>query len=122
MLDGIINDNQVEIDYITSQLGIWNHIFIVKKEFYLDGYALYFIEKNLYPRLIVIYKSKKTQDFSLNSYKKIFDIKHSKEKFLELYSVKRIKNAEDLLKHLRKTFCGSDIITYAIQKYLKRLL
>lgn len=122
MQDGLIDDNQAEIDYIISQLGIWNYIFIVKREFYLEGYALYFVEKNLYPRLIVVYKSKKNQDFSLYSYKKIFDIEHNKEKFLELYSIKKIENTEDLLKHLRKTFCGSDIIINAFQKYLKRLL
>ncbi len=51
-----------------------------------------------------------------------FDIKAGKEKFIELYSIKEIENREDLLKNLKKVFCGVDILSYASQKDLKGFL
>ncbi|MBA7504496.1 hypothetical protein ES706_03140 [subsurface metagenome] len=51
-----------------------------------------------------------------------FDIKAGKEKFIELYSIKEIENREDLLKNLKKVFCGIDILSYASQKDLKGFL
>ena len=117
------DDIQTEIEYIIFNLSIWNYIFKIKKEYFLEGYTLFLEEQDKnYPRLIVIHKKYDNNNFSIYSYERTFDIKAGKEKFIELYSIKEIENREDLLKNLKKVFCGVDILSYASQKDLKGFL
>lgn len=118
------SDNiQAEIEYIISNLSIWNYIFKIKKEFFLEGYTLFLEEQDkIYPRLIVIHKKYNNNNFSIHSYERTFNIEECKEKFIEIYSIKEIENGEDLLKNLKRIFCGIDILSYASQKDLKGFL
>lgn len=104
-----------------SKLEHWNSIFRIKKEFYIDGYSLFFEEQNVYPRLISVHKIFENQEFSIYSYQRIFDVKNGKEKLNEIYSIERIKDIDEMLKKLKEIFCGTDLLMQASSIYNKLL-
>jgi len=110
------SEEELEINSILLSLEHWNQIFRAKKEFYIDGYCLFFEEQNIYPRLISMYKSYETKEFSICSYKRIFDLEKCEDSFQKLYSVNGINNIQDLTNKLKEIFYGKDLLNQAMLK------
>lgn len=105
---------QTEIDYILNKIPFKNN-FTVSLEFYIDGWAIFLKEQNMYPRSIVIFKSYKSDSFSIKSFE-INPNNFEKEEYKELYFKDDINNIYLLLKELREIIFGKDIIKFVSNK------
>lgn len=86
------DDIQTEIEYIIFNLSIWNYLFKIKKEYFLEGYTLFLEEQDkIYPRLIVIHKKYDNNNFSIYSYERTFDIKAGKKNLLNFIQSKKLR-------------------------------
>ncbi len=107
---------QAEINEIKKFIEKYHNLFSLKIEYYIDGLAIFLREKNLYPRLIVIFRSSLSEVFSIKSFE-IHTNEFLKEDYRELYSKEDCKDIYKLLKELREIIYGKDIINFTSNKY-----
>ena len=106
---------QEEIDDIVKKIP-FKIFFLVNVDFYIDGWAIFLREKNLYPRRLVIFKSYASESYSIKSFEiKIDNLE--KEDYIELYFKEDIANSDLLIKELREIIYGKDIINFTSNKY-----
>ncbi|MCJ7648115.1 MAG: hypothetical protein MUP85_05845 [Candidatus Lokiarchaeota archaeon] len=103
-------DTQIQVDKLMKKLGIWKDLFSVKINFYVEGWAAYLMEKNIYPRLIVIFKPYDCDYFSIKSFEVSYDTK-ANEIHSEIYSQDLIYGFQNLFVELKEVIYGKDIIT-----------
>lgn len=103
-------DTQIQVDKLMKKLGIWKDLFSVKINFYVEGWAAYLMEKNIYPRLIVIFKPYDCDYFSIKSFEVSYDTK-ANEIHSEIYSQDLIYGFQNLFVELKEIIYGKDIIT-----------
>lgn len=103
-------DTQIQVNKLMKKLGIWKDLFSVKINFYVEGWAAYLMEKNIYPRLIVIFKSYDCDCFSIKSFEVSYDAEVN-EIHSEIYSRDLIYGFQDLFIELKEVIYGKDIIT-----------
>ncbi|MFW9897567.1 MAG: hypothetical protein ACFFD7_17310 [Candidatus Thorarchaeota archaeon] len=101
-------DVQDEIEFVTNKLQLWNNIFDIDTNLYIDGWAISLREKSLYPRSIVIFKSFETNLYVIKSFEVCLE-NFEAEKFRELYSIENITNQDDLLIELKEIIYGKDL-------------
>jgi len=104
------HDTQIQVDKLMKKLGIWKDLFSVKINFYVEGWAAYLMEKNIYPRLIVIFKPYDCDYFSIKSFEVSYDTK-ANEIHSEIYSQDLIYGFQNLFVELKEIIYGKDIIT-----------
>jgi len=104
------HDTQIQVDKLMKKLGIWKDLFSVKINFYVEGWAAYLMEKNIYPRLIVIFKPYDCDYFSIKSFEVSYDTK-ANEIHSEIYSQDLIYGFQNLFVELKEVIYGKDIIT-----------
>jgi hypothetical protein len=103
-------DTQIQVGKLMKKLGIWKDLFSVKINFYVEGWAAYLMEKNIYPRLIVIFKPYDCDYFSIKSFEVSYDTK-ANEIHSEIYSQDLIYGFQNLFVELKEVIYGKDIIT-----------
>jgi hypothetical protein len=107
---------QAEIDDFINKIQKWKDFFDFQIELYFDGWAISLREKNLYPRLIIIFKSFDNNMYSLKSFE-IHLKELQKEEFKELYSIDNIDNTDTLINELKEIVYGKDLMTEASKIY-----
>jgi hypothetical protein len=112
---------QAEINSLFNKIQIYEKYFSIRIEYYIDGWAIFLEEKNLYPRVIVIFKDSTKPAFSIKSYE-IHSNDLVYQKFVELYSSEEVQDGEEVLKELRALIYGKDILTYISKKYFNKVL
>lgn len=105
-----------EIDDFINKIQKWKEFFHFKIELFFDGWAITLREKNLYPRLIIIFKSFDNNMYSLKSFE-IHLKELQKEEFKELYSIDNIDNTDILINELKEIVYGKDLMTEASKIY-----
>jgi hypothetical protein len=112
---------QAEINSLFNKIQIYEKYFSIRIEYYIDGWAIFLEEKNLYPRVIVIFKNSTKSVLSIKSYEiHLNDLFY--QKFVELYSNEEVQDEEEVLKELRALVYGKDILTYITKKYFNKVL
>lgn len=107
---------KIEIDELINKIQKWKNIFDFKVKFYFDGWAFILREKNLYPRIITIFKSYERKIYSIKSFE--VQLKnYNNEEYKELYSVENIKDKNDLIKELKDLIYGKDLLEDASKIY-----
>lgn len=101
-------DTQIQINELMEKLRIWKDLFSVKINFYIEGWATYLMEKNMYPRLIVIFKPYDCAYFSIKSFEVSYDAK-ANEKYSEIYSRDLIHGFQNLIFELKEIIYGKDV-------------
>ncbi len=110
---------QAEIEAVLTKIHTFNELFSISVEYFIEGFAIYLDEKNLYPRRIVIFKSYESDFFSIKSFE--VNLKYNqKEEINELYSVKNLDTIEKLIKELKDIIYGKDIMRYTSENYFKK--
>ncbi|MFX1592460.1 MAG: hypothetical protein ACFFB6_10320 [Promethearchaeota archaeon] len=103
------NEIQAEIDAFINKIQKWRDFFDFQVKIYFDGWAISLREKNLYPRLIIIFKSFENKLYSLKSFEvHLKDYQH--EEFKEIYSVDNIDNLDTLVVELKEIIYGKDLM------------
>ena len=111
---------QSEINHLIDSLQVYSSYFSIKVEYFIDGFALFLDEKNIYPRQIVIFKSYYNNSFSIKSFEiNLNDYK--KEEYKELYSIKNLETSDQLIKELKEIIYGKDIMEYTSKKYFDKI-
>ncbi|MBY9002558.1 MAG: hypothetical protein KGD73_01170 [Candidatus Lokiarchaeota archaeon] len=103
-------DTQIQVNKLLKKLGIWKNLFSVKINFYVEGWAAYLMEKNIYPRLIVIFKPFDCEYFSIKSFEVSYDAK-AREIHSEIYARDLIYGFENLFKELKEVIYGKDVVS-----------
>ena len=93
-----------------EKLRLWKDLFSIKINFYVEGWAAHLMEKNIYPRLIVIFKPYECDYFSIKSFEVSYDTK-ANEKHSELYSRDLIHGFQNLFIELKEVVYGKDVIS-----------
>lgn len=112
---------KAEIDEIKHKIQIWKNLFDIEIELYIDGWAIFLREKNLYPRIIIIFKSYASGTYSIKSFEVHFN-NFKNEEFKELYTQDNIKDQKNLLDELKKVIYGKDLISEASKIYKSAFL
>ena len=112
MLNKYKQDIQREINYILNKINFWKDLFFISVEYYFDGWSIILLEKNAYPRRIILFKSYLTNSFSIKSYE-IQLIPTKKNKYEELYFIENIFIPDEILKELKEIIYGKDLIKFA---------
>lgn len=120
MNDKFSKEIQTEINEILSRLEKWNNCFDRSIEFYIDGWAIYLREKNLYPRCITIFKSYSSNTYSIKSFE-VHLKDYNKEEFNELFFANNISNQNKLLEELNAVIYGKDLIKRVSKIYQNSL-
>ena len=111
---------QAEIENVLAKLHHFNELFSINVEYFIDGFALFLDEKNLYPRRIVIFKSYDNNFFSIKSFE--VNLKYSqKEEINELYSVHSLDTIEKLIKELKDIIYGKDVMKFSSKHYFNKV-
>lgn len=112
---------QAEIEKILTKIHTFSKFFSINVEYYIDGWAIFLNEKNLYPRRIVIFKSYNNDSFSIKSFE--INLKNNqKEETNELYSIKNLDSIDTVIKELKEIIYGKDIMRYTSEKYFNKVL
>ena len=112
---------QAEIEKILAKIQAFKKFFSINIEYYIDGWAIFLNEKNIYPRRIIIFKSYNNNSFSIKS----FEINLNnprKEENKELYSIINLENVDIVMKELKEIIYGKDIMKYTSEKYFNKIL
>ena len=111
---------QEQIEDLLEKIKIWENLFSIKYDYFMDGWSITLREKNTYPRILVIFHSYSDNLYSIKS----FELKNTlaqKEEYLELYSNQNMTSNEDLIKELKAIIYGKDLLTFASQKLKSEL-
>ncbi|KKM68822.1 hypothetical protein LCGC14_1456990 [marine sediment metagenome] len=109
-------DIQIELNEIKYEIQVWKSLFDIEIELYIDGWAIFLREKNIYPRSIIIFKSYENSTYTIKSFE-IHLKNYEKEEFRELYSIEGIKNKNNLLNELKSIIYGKDLMSKASNLY-----
>ncbi|MBD3196910.1 MAG: hypothetical protein GF317_17790 [Candidatus Lokiarchaeota archaeon] len=110
-------DIQKNVDIILENIQKWNKLFHIKCEFFLEGWAIFLKEKNLYPRKIVIFKPYDTIYHTIKSYE--LNISPSDiDEHEELIAIDNIKSVSELMRELREIIYGKDLF-HSAQRILE---
>jgi hypothetical protein len=112
---------QAEIDKVLTNIRTFNKFFSVNVEYYIDGWAIFLNEKNIYPRRIVIFKSYHKDSFCIKSFE-INQQNSQKEVINELYSITSLDTINKLMQELKEIIYGKDIMKYTSKKYFDKVL
>ncbi len=110
------NKTQKEIEELLRRLNEWEKYFSITLNYFYEGWALYFRERTMYPRLIVVFKPYSESTFSLSSFE-IHTCIENKERFRQLYLNNKISNVNDLISEFKKVLYGKDIISSLSNEY-----
>ena len=99
---------QEEINAVLDILKEWKNLFVIKEDYFYEGWAIYLKEKSIYPRSIVIFKSYSEHQYSIKS----FEIHSSNKKELlkELYVNERIYSIPELYTEVKEIIYGKDLL------------
>ena len=112
---------QVEIEKILSKIHAFKKFFSINIEYYIDGWAIFLNEKNIYPRRIVIFKSYNNDSFSIKSFEiNLNDCR--KEENKELYSKINLDTIDKVMKEVKDIIYGKDMMRYTSEKYFNKVL
>ena len=106
---------QKEIEDLSDKIDEWKEIFTITLKYFYEGWAFYLREKNIYPRLIVIFKPYIEDFYILKS----FDIHinpENNETYEELYTSEEIEDLNLLVKELKDVLYGKDLIKSELKK------
>jgi hypothetical protein len=109
-------DTQAELNEVITKIEKWKNYFNINSEFYVDGWAIFLREKNIFPRCITIFKSYISNSYSIKSFE-IHLKNYNKEEFKELYFINKIVNKNTLLKELKDIIHGKDLAEKASKIY-----
>ena len=110
---------QSEINHLLDSIQVYSSYFSIKVEYFIDGFALFLSEKNLYPRRIVIFKSYNNDFFSIKSFE--VNLRYNqKEEINELYSISNLDTIDKVMKELKEIIYGKDIMKYTSDKYFNK--
>jgi len=107
---------QDEINLVLKELDPWKTLFSFEVSYYFEGWAVTLKEKNLYPRLIVIFKSYKKDCYSVKSFEIHYD-ENKNESYKELYLNEEIKDKPDLISEIKEIIYGKDLIKSIAKDY-----
>ena len=101
-------ETQEEINTVLANFVEWKNLFSIKVDYFYEGWAIYFKEKSIYPRSIVIFKSYSETYYSIKS----FEIHTNKERevYKELYVNERIETISELYSEVKAIIYGKDIL------------
>jgi len=102
---------QDEINRVLNELDPWKTLFSFKVSYYYEGWALTLKEKNVYPRLLVIFKPYVEGGYSVKSFEIHYD-KNNNELYKELYLNEEIKNIQDLISEIKEIIYGKDLLKW----------
>jgi len=112
---------QAEIEKILSKIHTFKKFFSINIEYYIDGWAIFLNEKNIYPRRIVIFKSYNNDSFSIKSFEiNLNDCR--KEENKELYSKINLDTIDKVMKEVKDIIYGKDMMRYTSEKYFNKVL
>ena len=97
------------IDKFLELLESWKDLFFISTNFYIEGWAIFLREKNMFPRSIVVFSPYDSDYYSIKSFEISYD-KNTKEIFTELYHKENIKGLNALFIELKEVIYGKDII------------
>ncbi|MFX1398948.1 MAG: hypothetical protein ACFFAS_18110 [Promethearchaeota archaeon] len=106
---------QDEIQRVMERLQVWKNLFFFSITFYYEGWSISLKEKNIYPRLIIIFKSFDDKSYSIKSFE-IHNNSKEKEEYKELYFINNLPGQESLLKEVREIINGKDLVSCARNK------
>lgn len=112
---------QNEINYILESLESWKSLFFIEVSYYYEGWAISLKEKNVYPRLIVIFGPYDKKHYSVKSFEIHYD-DDKNESYKEIYSNDEIENLSVLLKEVKDIIYGKDIINFAKNNYYDKVV
>lgn len=112
---------KAEIDEFKHKIQVWKNLFDIEIELYIDGWAVFLREKNIYPRIIIIFKSYENCLYSIKSFE-IHLENYKDEEFKELYSLENIKDQKHLLNELKEVIYGKDLINDVSKNYKNTFL
>lgn len=116
MQNNFSTEIQTELNEIKYEIQEWKSLFDIEIELYIDGWAIFLREKNIYPRSIIIFKSYENCTYTIKSFE-IHLKDYEKEEFRELYSVDDIKNKNILLNEIKAIIYGKDLMNDASNLY-----
>jgi hypothetical protein len=112
---------QAEIEKILTKIHAFKKFFSINIEYYIDGWAIFLNEKNIYPRRIVIFKSYNNDSFSIKSFEiNLNDCR--KEENKELYSKINLDTIDKVMKEVKDIIYGKDMMRYTLEKYFNKVL
>lgn len=112
---------QAEIEKILTKIHTFSKFFSINVEYYIDGWALFLNEKNIYPRRIVVFKSYNNDSFSIKSFE--INLKNNqKEETNELYSIINLDSIDAVIKELKQIIFGKDMMSYTSEKYFNKVI
>ena len=100
---------QAKIEKTLEFLESWKTLFSISVNYYVEGWAIYLREKNMFPRSIVVFKPYDFDCYSIKSFEISYD-KNTKEIFTELYHKENIQGLDALFLELKEVIYGKDII------------
>ena len=105
---------QAKVEIFLEFLESWKNLFSISINYYIEGWAVFLKEKNMFPRSIVVFNPYDFDIYSIKSYEISYD-KNTKEIFTELYNKENIQGSKALFLELKEIIYGKDI-TNAIKK------
>ena len=107
---------QNDINYVLESLESWKSLFSIEVSYYYEGWAIILKEKNLYPRLIVIFGPYDKNHYSVKSFEIHYDDEKN-ELYKEIYWNDEIEDLSVLLKEVKDIIYGKNIINFAENNY-----
>ena len=107
---------QSNINQILCNLEVWKKKFSFEISYYYEGWAISLTEKNIYPRLIVIFSYYKEENYFIKSFEIHYD-EDQKEFYKELYESNNLDSIIDLIKEINEIIYGKDLINSISKKY-----
>jgi len=107
---------QSDINQILCNLEVWKKKFSFEISYYYEGWAISLTEKNIYPRLIVIFSYYKEENYFIKSFEIHYD-EDQKEFYKELYESNNLDSIIDLIKEINEIIYGKDLINSISKKY-----
>jgi len=105
---------QNDINYVLESLESWKSLFSIEVSYYFEGCAIILKEKNVYPRLIIIFGPYDKNRYSVKSFEIHYDDAKN-ESYKEIYWNDKIEDLSDLLKEVKEIIYGKDIINFVSQ-------
>ncbi|MBY9005321.1 MAG: hypothetical protein KGD63_01025 [Candidatus Lokiarchaeota archaeon] len=109
-----------EIFYVLDFLKKWENLFTLDYEYFIDGWAIYLNENNLYPRYIVLFKSYDTNNYSIKSYETHFTRLYNK-KYKELVQINNIEDIDVFLKEIKDIIYGKDFYYFTKANFFNKI-
>jgi hypothetical protein len=106
---------QKEIEALSDKIDEWKEIFTITLKYFCEGWAFYLREKNLFPRLIVIFKPYLEDSYILKSFDIHINLENN-ETYEELYTSEEFEDIDLLIKELKEVLYGKDLLKSELKK------